>query len=332
MFDFSLVTSSSLELLRTLADNVAHAIVTDPPYEIGYKGHGWDKEGIATSVEFWKEALRVARPGAHAVVFGFPRMTFAVAYALVMAGWELREEGSWLFDRNTPKSVNLAAELQARGVKDWAKWLGWGTGLVNCREAILIARKPLDGPLHDNLVKWECGGLNIAATAFGQLKKDYAGMGRSVDFPMKRVDQKWSANVLVDHDGTLTEWWCPKPSVEEREFGLDHLPIVDLIPERAEGSVGRKNARAGAGRNAGRRNWHPTVKPVDLMRYLVAMVLPPGGVLIDPFMGSGTTGCGAVLHDQSCLFLGIDKDPKAAVLADARIRAWAEVAGATLAC
>ncbi len=90
---------------------------------------------------------------------------------------------------------------------------------------------------------------------------------------------------------------------------------------RKEGSAGIENPRAGAGRGGNRANHHPTVKSIALMSYLVKMISPPGGVVLDPFAGSGSTGAAAVLGGWS--FLGIEKDPDFAVIATERVKYWA---------
>jgi len=86
------------------------------------------------------------------------------------------------------------------------------------------------------------------------------------------------------------------------------------------GSAGRQSPRSGAGRNSKRRNRHPTVKPIELMRWLVRLVTPPGGLVVDPFMGSGSTGCAAVLEGFD--FAGFDLDPEHVRVAQARIEHW----------
>ena len=86
--------------------------------------------------------------------------------------------------------------------------------------------------------------------------------------------------------------------------------------EREEGSAGI-TPYAGAGRSGGGRNFHPTVKPVSLMRYLIRLIAAPGATVIDPFLGSGTTGMGAAIDGHP--FIGIDREVKYLTLADARI-------------
>jgi DNA modification methylase len=118
--------------------------------------------------------------------------------------------------------------------------------------------------------------------------------------------------------------YCAKASKSEREAGLDGLRKAsagELTGGRAEGSAGLNSPRTGAGRtSSGRANVHPTVKPINLMRWLVRLVTPPGGIVLDPFTGSGTTGCAAVL--ESVRFLGLELSPEYVEIAEARIRHW----------
>lgn len=97
---------------------------------------------------------------------------------------------------------------------------------------------------------------------------------------------------------------APKASTGEREMGLDEFDHQWVDPTRVEGSAGRANPRAGAGRSTKRKNTHPTVKPIGLMRHLVRLVTPPGGKVLDPFCGVASTGVAAIWEGKS--FLGIE--------------------------
>lgn len=130
-------------------------------------------------------------------------------------------------------------------------------------------------------------------------------------------------DIVASRGGASRFFYCPKPSTAEREEGLAHLPKKRgaEITDRAEDSAGIQNPRAGAGRTSqGRANHHPTVKSIALMKYLVALVTPPGGIVLDLFCGSGTTGIAAVLGGWS--FLGVEKDPEYAAIARGRIAHW----------
>jgi len=122
-----------------------------------------------------------------------------------------------------------------------------------------------------------------------------------------------------DTGGASRFFYTAKSSKEEREAGLHYMnvkPAAELVG-RVDGSAGMNSPGAGAGRTSARANNHPTVKPVDLMRYLIRLITPPGGVVLDPFCGSGSTGCGAVVENMD--FIGIDITPEYADIARRRI-------------
>lgn len=245
-------------------------------------------------------------------------------------------------------------EVIARGspVSDLAqRWEGWGTALKPAIEPAVLARKPMDGTYVDNLRKWGVGGLNIdpcryapgdpawigpdsgsgafvakhASTEGLRMGDGYGGFGaarRTGEAP----DGRFPSNLYA----------CKKPSTEERERGTDGLPSrsgADLVG-REEGSAGTLNPRAGAGRvSAARRNIHPTVKPVRLFRWLCRLLCPPGGLIVDPFLGSGTTGIAATLEGFRFAGCDLDDDGEYIPIARARIEharrfpeAWADTA------
>lgn len=115
-------------------------------------------------------------------------------------------------------------------------------------------------------------------------------------------------------------FYCAKASKADRDEGLDAFTTAtpgELTGGRSAGSAGLNSPRAGAGRTEGGKNIHPTVKPTDLMRYLCRLVTPPGGVVLDPFAGSGSTGKAAIL--EGFHFIGFELDPEYAKIAKSRI-------------
>ena len=112
----------------------------------------------------------------------------------------------------------------------------------------------------------------------------------------------------ADSGGASRFFYCPKASRSEREAGLEHLPPRAVDPSRAEGTAGRDSPRAGAGRGSERRNHHNTVNPLELMRWLVRLVTPPGGIVLEPFAGSGTTPAACALEGVDCVAMEIDAD------------------------
>lgn len=122
-----------------------------------------------------------------------------------------------------------------------------------------------------------------------------------------------------DKGGPSRYFYCPKPTRAEREYGCEGLPLQTAgeMTDREDDSDGLKSPRAGAGRTGGARNFHPTLKPINLMRYLCRLIAPAEGVVVDPFMGSGTTGIAALLEGYQ--FVGVEQELKYMGIAAARV-------------
>jgi DNA modification methylase len=166
-------------------------------------------------------------------------------------------------------------------------------------------------------------------------KRGGNGFGCFDDQKSAEHNGKWPA----DNGGgasrffTVTEWdptadvapfrYVAKPSKRERNAGLDGLPVATAgeMTDRKDGSAGLNSPRAGAGRTSGAANTHPTVKPVALMRWLVRLVTPPGGTVLDPFAGSGTTLVAATLEGFDAI--GIEMTDDYLPIIEGRV-AWAE--------
>jgi len=119
-----------------------------------------------------------------------------------------------------------------------------------------------------------------------------------------------------DSGGASRFFYCAKSSSAERNAGLDGFEeqVAGAMKANQDGSLNGHIVTA--------RNVHPTVKPIELMRWLVRLVTPPGGLVLDPFTGSGTTGCAAAL--EGARFIGVEREPEYAAIARARIAWWAE--------
>jgi len=325
-----------------MPDASVDAIVCDPPYELGFMGKRWDSTGIAYSVDLWREALRVLKPGGHLLAFGGTRTYHRMACAIEDAGFEIRDSIHWMYGSGFPKS--LSVEKNGAG----EAWKGWGTALKPAHEPVVMARKPLDGTVAANVLAHGTGAINVDGCRVGTdstRTRHTADMGyrggllaAGAGYETGSASGRWPANVLLSHaEGCADEcadgcpvaelgdaaryYYCAKPSTSERDAGLEHMPVTPghEVCDREDGSAGADNPRAGV--RTERRNTHPTVKPIAIMRYLVRLVTPPGGVVLDPFAGSGTTGCAAVL--EGARFLGLELEPKHAEIARARIAHWA---------
>lgn len=224
------------------------------------------------------------------------------------------------------------------------KWAGWGTALKPSYEPIVVARKPLDGNCVANVMKWGVGGINIDECrvpladgeakhgGFGAAKSGFQkGIGNAGDddYKCKWVEDRsgrFPANTIFDtQDGE--EWrryfYCAKASKNDRDEGLEEFSTKTSgqMTERKEGSAG---ITAFTGSRSPKKNNHPTVKPTELMRYLVRLVTPRGGTVLDPFMGSGSTGkavaCENNERNAGYKFIGIEKETEYCKIAEARIK------------
>lgn len=340
-----LLIGDCLARLRELPDASVAAVVTDPPYGLGFMGKAWDH--AVPSADVWREVLRVLRPGGHMVAFFGSRTYHRGAVAIEDAGFEIRDQIMWVYGSGFPKSLDVSKAIdKAAGVAFEARpasgvgfmgpdglggynvtknqlrrtgestdaarqWSGWGTALKPAHEPIVLARKPLVGTVATNVLAHGTGAINVEACRIPASDKTPAPVGKfgrtyslgPSGFTGERDGSadglgRWPANVTHDGSDEATErfgdaarfFYSPKADAEDRNEGLPR----------------------------GMRNTHPTVKPVDLMRWLVRLITPPGGLVLDPFMGSGSTGKAALLDGFD--FIGVDLDPKHVAIAEARLR------------
>ncbi|MFT2166378.1 DNA-methyltransferase [Citrobacter freundii] len=136
-----------------------------------------------------------------------------------------------------------------------------------------------------------------------------------------KMDRRHESTPRIDSSKSAARFfYCAKVKPKERDEGLERFIATsasDMTGGRKEGSVGINDPRAGAGRTNGAKNNHPTVKPIALMSYLCRLITPPGGTVLDPWMGSGSTGRAAI--EEGFSFIGIDLNPDYVTIASARI-------------
>jgi site-specific DNA-methyltransferase (adenine-specific) len=307
-----------------VADNSIDAVVTDPPYGLGFMGKDWD-HGVP-GAHFWAEALRVAKPGAHLLAFGGTRTYHRLACAIEDAGWGIRDCLMWIYGSGFPKSKNLEG--------------GRGTALKPAWEPIILARKALEGTVEQNAAKYGTGVLNIygCRTNAGRwpanlvhdgsdevvrvFPQSNGQQGDLVGHSKARKSQGIYGDMPAARDalrrgdtGSAARFfYCAKTSKKDRDEGCEMLPPVTTTDGR---KVDIENPYLRT--KTTRRNSHPTVKPTELMRYLCRLVTRPSGVILDPFMGSGSTGKAAAL--EGFRFIGIELEAEYVAIARARIAA-----------
>jgi DNA modification methylase len=352
-----LLQGDCLETLRDIPNDSIDSLITDPPAGISFMGKSWDddkggrKQWVAWMTDVMTECLRVLKPGAHGLVWALPRTSHWTATALEDAGFEVRDVVTHLFGSGFPKSLNVsiaidkaAGALKARGkafvtagagdrsdiqgtssadafnqhagITDAAKvWQGWGTALKPASEHWILVRKPLEHKhtVAANVLKHGTGGINIDASRVGES----SAQGR---FPANLVLTEGEATEMLDAQASQEVsrfFYCAKISRSERHAGLekavDAKRMSDARPNSPDmtGKFPDHDGREKTG------NHHPTVKPKKLMSYLIRMITPPGGVVLDPFMGSGSTGLAA--KEAGFSFLGVEKEPDYFKIAEQRL-------------
>jgi DNA modification methylase len=255
-------------------------------------------------------------------------------------------------DTNYDETASATRLGKLEPTTDEAKeWNGWGTALKPAHEPIVLARKPLDGTVANNVLTHGVGGINIDGCRVGDevlgggtmpnlrdvgaMSKEATGIDK-LSFgqnprPATRLENqshvgRFPANFIHDGSDEVLElfpsdkpnqsaarfFYCAKASKKDRNEGLDGF--AEKRPdERTTTGMGTFDEK-GVAKQA---NHHPTVKPTDLMRYLCRLVTPPNGTILDPFTGSGSTGKAAVLEGFN--FIGVEQSAEYIEIAKARV-------------
>lgn len=485
---FTLYHGDNRSILPILAENSVDAIVTDPPYELGFMGKSWDASGVAFDSATWREAMRVLKPGGHLLAFSGSRTYHRIAVAIEDAGFEIRDQIMWLYGSGFPKSLDISkaidkgtGENKARQIQfvnwmrstgitakqineatktqmashyiglsqpaiatadlfdalrpylpevpeeieklvaertgiEWTayknrevvgtkpsslggtvaagernqeiidyhknkivditapataeakQWQGWGTALKPAHEPIVVARKPLIGTVAANVLTYGTGGLNIDGARVGNevLPEQKAGQAQIGTFERDNMVTperigRWPANVIHDGSDEVVElfpqskapkpyekskagwltpgsthevndlqsveygdsgsaarfFYCAKTSKRDRNEGLEDFEAQRRAGLKGSDRDGDINPVSERWRTQPSQNHHPTVKPTDLMRYLCRLVTPKGGIVLDPFTGSGSTGKAAIYEGFN--FIGIEMTDEYLPIAKARI-------------
>ncbi|EIJ41534.1 DNA modification methylase [Beggiatoa alba B18LD] len=278
--------------LTPLSDNSIDALITDPPYGISYQNHAWDK--ALPDKQIWADSLRVLKHGAFGLVFSSVRLMHRLMVDLEDSGFLIKDVLFWVYLNGMPKSRDigleidkaLAVESAVVGQYDYVqgykkggadnyytetkklkyepcselgiKYKGAGLGIKPAYEPVILIQKPLEKGLTvaQNVIKYGTGALNLEQTRIPYAKGE-SKVGHN-PHPNGRV----SANIL---------------RVDELEDGYDKFFVIPKVRQSAE-----------------KFNHHPTLKPVELMHHLVKLVSFEKQQILDPFMGSGSTGIASI--------------------------------------
>lgn len=291
----------------------------------GAKEGKWFEEW---SEQWAKEAYRVLKPGGYLVSFCAPRMYHRMASGIEDAGFEIRDQIMWVFGSGFPKSHNIGHKVD--------EYKGWGTALKPAHEPIVMARKPFKGNVANNVLEWGVGGINVDGCRIdttdylgGGTMGGIFGNGKEASKPEAGSIGRFPANIIFDEEagkildeqsGITSQGHWPKGKTKGfGEFGGGESTYEGVGPkDKEKGGASRffycpKSSKKD--RNEG--NIHPTVKPTDLMGYLIRLITPKGGLVLDPFMGSGSTGKAAIREGMS--FIGIEREDEYMEIAKSRI-------------
>ena len=223
-----------------------------------------------------------------------------------------------------------------------SEWEGWGTALKPAHEPIVMARKPFKGTVVDNVLEWGAGGINIDDSRIGLSGGTSRGeqgereKDKKQGFRKNRIINeinkgRFPANVIFDEEaGKILDeasrfFYCPKASKKDRNEGCDELEekmrghsVADKCGKFLVASANICKCEEPERTYISSKNHHPTVKPTDLMLYLIRLVTPKGKTTLDPFMGSGSTGKAAVRGGFD--FIGIEREKEYIDIAQARTK------------
>jgi site-specific DNA-methyltransferase (adenine-specific) len=329
-----------LDVLRVLADNSVDSVVCDPPYGLRFMGRKWDYD--VPSVEVWAECLRVLKPGGHLLAFAGTRTHHRMCVRIEDAGFEIRDMIAWVYGSGFNKVGYIKKPDGSHVIP------GFGGSLKPAMEPITVARKPLTGTVAANVLEWGCGALNVdgcriageSTQRTNTAEMGYHGGNLASEYKTGSDAGRWPSNLIHDGSDEVVGLFpaqagaaAPVHKRNGDKFRQAYGAFHGNIDEAGSTFHGDKGSAArffycakATRKDRGDGNNHPTVKPTDLMRYLARLVTPPGGAVLDPFAGSGSTGKACALEGFE--FIGIEREAEYVEIARARIAAARRSIGA----
>lgn len=314
------IFSKPCDGLTELADNSVDSVVTDPPYGINLED--WDK---LPNPQIWNDCFRVLKPGAFLFCFSAIKFQHVFTTNLLNAGFEFKDVLLWTYlnGRVPPIDVDkkidnhLGVEREVIGQYNYSQgspnskkkssygsnsnktkassqseqWVGFGTGLKTAYEPIIVVQKPIEGTLAENLMEWGTGALNIDATRI-PYEKGEDNVGHN-PHPLGRV---MSNIIQTESFGNYEKYF----NINHNQEDYENVYFFGKVRD------GKKTG-----------NFHPTKKPVTLMQCLNKLATREGQIILDPFMGSGSTGVAALQLNRN--FIGYEQNPDFFQLCEKRL-------------
>lgn len=327
--DFTLHLGDNLKALAEYKDNSIHAVIIDGPYglnskeynvqdlvkqyqkgesyKLGGKGIvGMDWDSDLPTLALCKELLRVLKPGGYVACFAGSRTYDILVFTMRWAGFLIKDQMIWTYASGVPKGEWLEKQETDAEVLASRKLAGLNTCLKPAIEPIVLAQKPIahGETIRSNVNKYGTGALNIGAVMVTRKDGETRYPANIINDGSKVVQAGFTdgnENFNSCSFNYLDELLNPilyysKPQNRDKEFGLDQY----------NATKSRKALFSGADLNI--KNIHPTVKPIALMRHLVRLLSRPGDIVLDSFLGSGSTGIAAILEGRKFVGMEINKD------------------------
>ncbi|MEQ9439001.1 MAG: site-specific DNA-methyltransferase [Cyclobacteriaceae bacterium] len=292
------------------------AVITDPPYGIGFQAHEWDK--ALPDGQIWKDCYRVLKPGGYLLVFSSIRLMHHLMLSVEESGFRIKDVLMWVFLNGMPKSRDVGLDIDkelgvestkvgtytyvqgykkggadnyyaekeksryAPASEEGKHFQGWGLGMKPCYEPIIMVQKPLPegSSTARNLLEYGTGAINLEDTRIPYEAGEEGKVGHN-PHPKGRI----TGNVL---------------RTDPLEDGYDKFFLVPKVRQHAD-----------------TYNNHPTKKPVKLMEHLVRLVTHKNALVLDPFMGSGSTGVACVSEHRN--FIGFEQQAEYISIAEKRL-------------
>ncbi|MCC6867169.1 MAG: site-specific DNA-methyltransferase [Ignavibacteria bacterium] len=302
--------------LTELKENSIEALITDPPYGISYQNNYWDKD--LPNKQIWQDSYKILKFGSFGAVFSSIRLMHRLMVDLEDSGFLIKDVLFWVYLNGMPKSRDVALDIdkelgiestkvgsykyvqgyKKEGAESYRteqekhkfeplsalgkKYKGSGLGVKPAYEPIILIQKPLERNLTvaKNLIKYGTGALNIEQTRI-PYEKGETKVGHN-PHKLGRV----TSNIL---------------RTDEFKDGYDKFFVVPKVRQHAEDF-----------------NNHPTLKPIDIMHHLVKLLTWENQTVLDPFMGSGSTGISTLTLKRN--FFGYEIDKNYFDIAEKRIK------------
>lgn len=267
------IYGDALSVIETLDDGSVDTLISDIPYGVNIN-KSWDKHLPAE--DLWNKCYEKLKPGSHCVIFGQPSMNQALMSVMSNTKFEFRDMWIWQYQGTHTKGI----KLEEGGTT-------YRSMIRNVYNPIYVFRKKIEGSELENWKKYRTNLIDIDS-----VREPYQGDHSSITKAYEKTGKKHTQSDTPSNTfaSLRQKGWLPDPRGRE-PVNVKYVPRVDRIERTINGKVNNK---------------HETVKPIRLMLWLIKMLSREKQLVLDPFCGSGTTGCACKLLNRD--FICIDND------------------------